>query len=435
MADLLVKGGLIVTMDEDSTVVRNGFLLVEDGRISQVGKDPGRLEAEEVIDASDRIVMPGLVCSHTHFSRILARGIPSEAAPADNVFGLRSLWQTLDGLLGKEEIHACVLASCLEYLRNGVTSVAGILPGLNPSAGVLTRALSAAQEVGIRVAMSVEADEQGGRLKGAHGMRESERLIRRIRKRRIPNVTGFVCARFSPTTSEELLRYGKEMVLRHRVPFLLHACDGQWMRGISYQIYGRGPVDRLAELGLLRQETILAHYIPADDELGAVKEKGVKVSYTLADAACGPGLGPIVGSGVRVGLGDDGLLNDMFELVRIVCLLQRLSSTGLGLRPQRVLEMATQGAAEIYGLHTGCLRRGWPADIVIVDPSRIPTPTGPASVIDQLVGGCDGSSVSTVVVGGRVLLRDGKVLTVDEGRVIEQCRKAAQKIWEKMGGR
>lgn len=431
MADLLVKGGLIVTMDENLTVIRNGFLLVDDGRISQIGRDPGRLDAGEVINAEGMIVMPGLVCAHTHFSRILARGMPLEAMRAENVFELRNLWCALDGLLRKEDIYACVLASCIKYLRNGVTSVAGILPGVNPSAGVLTRALSAAQEVGMRVAMSIEADEQGGRLKGAHGMRESERLIRRIRKRREPNITGFVSVKLTPATSEELLRYGKEIVLRYKVPLLLHAGDGMWMRGAIYQLYGQGPIDRLAELGLLRQETVLAHYIPTDDELERVREKGVRISYTLADILGGTGIGSLIGKGIRVGLGDDGLLPDMFEMVRTVSLLQRLS-TGRGLQPAGVLRTATLGGAEVCGLHTGCLKKGWPADITILDASGLPTPVDTASVVNHVVEGCDGGSVKTVIVGGRVLVRDGKIQTVDEERVLEQCRRVAERVWEKV---
>lgn len=432
MTDLLIKDGLVLTMNGEAPIIKNGFVLVEDGKISQIGKSSARLKADETIDAKGKIVMPGLVCAHTHFSRILAQGIPSENA---NIFKMRNLWHKIDESLSKTELWTCVSLSCLQYLRNGVTFVAGVLPGNNPSAGVIGRVLSEIQEIGIRVGLSVLADEQQGRLKGAHGMRENEKLAKKIRKKKYHNFVGFASVRLDSSTSEELLKYGKEISHRYRVPLLLHVEDSQLLRQMSYQKYGENPLTKLVELGVLRQGTVLTHCIPINgDELNLLKNSETKIGYTFADTSEAVRLEWIISEKIPVGLGDDGLMPDMLGLMRIIYLLTRLFSHGSALKTSQLLEMATANGAGMYGLGAGVLEKGKVADIVILNPSRMPAPLRPAWVIDQIVENFDGGFVDTVVVDGRIVKKDGKVLSVDEEKITEEYRKVAEKVWDEVRG-
>ncbi|MEM2251022.1 MAG: amidohydrolase family protein [Candidatus Hadarchaeales archaeon] len=432
MADLLIENGLVLTMNKEGTIIKNGFVLIEDGKISQIGKGSIKLKADEIIDARGKIVMPGFVCAHTHFSRILAQGT---SLGNSNIFRMKNLWHKIDESLSKNELWTCVSASCLQYLHNGVTFVAGVLPGSNPSAGILGRILSKIQEIGIRVGLSVLADEQHGKLKGAHGMRENEKLIKKIRKKRHQNVVGFVSVKLDPSTSEELLKYGKEISQRYRVPFLLHSEDSRLLREVSYQKYGENPLIKLFELGVLRQGTILAHCIPINgEELKLLKNNETKLGYTIADVSEAIRLEWIVSENVPVSLGDDGLLPDLLGLLKTVYLMTKLSSLGLTLKTSQLLEMATKNGAEMYGVNTGILEKGKAADIVILDHSHMPAPLRPAWITDQIVGNFDGRFVDTVIVDGRIVKRDGKVLSIDEEKTIEEYQKIAEEVWDRVGG-
>ena len=139
--------------------------------------------------------------------------------------------------------------------------------------------------------------------------------------------------------------------------------------------------------------------------------------------------------GVKVGLGNDGYIFDAFENIRAVYLLHKVHSRDPRiLTPKEVLEMATIRGAELYGLEKelGSLEPGKLADIIVIRPDVLPTPLDSRTVYGHLVNTVDGDDVQTVLVGGEVIMRDRRVLTVDEASVLETAQKAASKLWQRL---
>jgi cytosine/adenosine deaminase-related metal-dependent hydrolase len=140
--------------------------------------------------------------------------------------------------------------------------------------------------------------------------------------------------------------------------------------------------------------------------------------------------------GVPVGLGNDGYIFDGFENLRAAYLLHKVALRDPRvISPMEALEMATIRGAELYGLQNelGSIEQGKLADLIIINPSLAPTPVSPESVVGHIISTVDGDDVETVIVGGKVVMRERKMQTLDEAEAVKVARKSAEKLWEKLG--
>jgi cytosine/adenosine deaminase-related metal-dependent hydrolase len=151
------------------------------------------------------------------------------------------------------------------------------------------------------------------------------------------------------------------------------------------------------------------------------------------------GVAPVVKMQVMdipVGLGNDGYIFDGFENIRAAFLLHKLAlSDPRVITPMEALEMATIRGAELYGLEkkVGSIEQGKLGDIIIINPSLAPTPLRSESVVGHIVNTVDGDDVETVIINGHIVMRNRKVLTLDEEDVVEISRKSAERLWQKLG--
>jgi cytosine/adenosine deaminase-related metal-dependent hydrolase len=177
-----------------------------------------------------------------------------------------------------------------------------------------------------------------------------------------------------------------------------------------------------------------------DDELSILKETGTKVAHNpMSNMLNAVGVAPIakmLKMGITVGLGNDGYIFDGFENLRAAFLLQKVALRDpRAISPMEALEMATIRGAELYGLgnELGSIEPGKQADIIFIDPKIAPTPIRSESVVGHLVNTVDGDDVDTVIVGGGVIMRNRKVLTLNEAEVVKIARRSALKLWQKLG--
>ena len=444
MADLIVKGGVLVTMDSQGRVIDEGAVAVEGGRIVAVGKASEVLRehgAEEVIDASGCIVMPGLVCSHTHLYGMLLRGAPLFSRiepPSDFMQILQRVWWPVDEAMSYEDAYASALVGALEFLKTGTTLFADTYSGPNSIEGVLDEIARAVEAVGIRGFISFEATERHSREEGERGLKENLRYIEKTGNR--GKVRGMICLHASFTVSDELLVRAKEEADRLGVPLTMHASEGLVDVYHNLERYGKRTIHRLRDLGFLGSNVVLAHCVHLDEEeMGMLAETGTKVAHNpmsnMLNAVGVAKVPEMLRLGVKVGLGNDGYIFDAFENMRAVYLLHKVHNRDPRiLTPKEVLEMATIRGAELYGLEKelGSLEPGKLADIIVIRPDVLPTPLDSRTVYGHLVNTVDGDDVQTVLVGGEVVMRDRRVLTVDEASVLETAQKAASKLWERL---
>jgi cytosine/adenosine deaminase-related metal-dependent hydrolase len=443
MSSLLIKNGLIVTMDKDRRVIPDGSVAVEDGRVVSLRRGtPGKGKHEEVIDARGKIVLPGLVCAHTHLYRIFLRDAPLIAeSPTDLSQLMQRLRWPVEEAMTKEDAYTSALFSCLRLMKSGITFFADTFSGPNVVRGVLDRIASAIERSGVRGIIGFEATERRTHTEGARGAMENERFIKRIKKERTSFVQGMFCIGASFTVSDELFRFVRELASRYKAPMSVHVSEGLIDVYHNYEHYGKRTIERLNDIGILAPDVVLAHCVHVnDDELEIIKKRGAGVAHNpMSDMLGGAGIAPVakmLSMGIPVGLGNDGYVFDGFENIRVASLLQKVAcGNPQVISPSEALEIATIRGAELYGLQNelGSIEHGKLADMIIIDPAQTPAPLHSGSVAPYLVNGVSGSDVETVIVGGRVVVREGKVQTVDEAEVARVARKSVEKLWEKLG--
>jgi putative selenium metabolism protein SsnA len=444
MVDLLIKNGLIVTMDKDHRIIADGSIVVDDGRIVSVkrGKPRTRSKPEEVIEARGKIVMPGLICSHTHLYGMLLRGAPLKIEPpTDFAQILQRVWWPMDEAMTREDAYASALISCLEFIKTGTTMFADTFSGPNAINGVLDRIAAAVEQSGMRGIIAFEATERHTHAEGAKGTKENERFIRKVKKERMRRVQGMFSIHASFTVSDELFHYVRELASRYKVPITIHTSEGLVDLYHSLERFGKRTIERLNDEGLLAQDVVLAHCVQVnDDELAILKKTGAKVAHNpMSNMLNAVGVAPVVkmlSMGIPVGLGNDGYIFDGFENLRAAFLLHKVALRDpRAISAVEALEMTTIRGAELYGLQNelGSLESGKLADIIIINPEIAPTPVRPESVMGHIVNTVDGDDVETVIVGGNVLMRNRKILTMQEAEVVKVARKSAEKLWQKLG--
>jgi len=443
MVELLIKNGLVVTMDKDRRIIADGSVAVDEGRIVSVKRGlAGKGKPEEVIDARGKIVMPGLVCSHTHLYGMLLRGAPLKIdPPSDFSQILQRVWWPMDEAMTKEDAYASALISCLEFIKTGTTLFADTFSGPNAISGVLDRISAAVEQSGMRGIISFEATERHTHAEGSKGTKENERFILKVKRERMHRVQGMFSIHASFTVSDELFRYVRELASRYKVPLTIHTSEGLCDLYHNYERFGKRTIERLRDAELLGPDVVLAHCVHVnDDELTIIKKTGAKVAHNpMSNMLNAVGVAPVVkmlSMGIPVGLGNDGYIFDGFENIRAAFLLHKLAhGDPRSITPMEALEMATIRGAELYCLENelGSIEPGKLADIIIVDPRRAPTPLYPESVIGHIINTVSGNDVETVIVGGNILMRERKMLSMEEEEVIKLSRKSAEKLWQKLG--
>lgn len=437
---LLVRGGTAVTMDGRRRVIPDAGVAVHDGRISAVGSADGVAKGfgpDEVIDARGCVVMPGLICSHTHLYGIALRGSALNIRPpSDFTQILQRIWWPVDEVLTNEDAYATALAASYESLTNGTTCFADTYSAPNAIEGSLDRIASASNEVGIRGVISFEATERRGAAEGTRGLKENLRFIAKRDKGR---ATGMISLHAPFTVSDDLVSRGVEAARTHRVPLTIHVAEGPGDGYHSMERYGKRSVERLHDLGLLSSRSVLAHCVHLDEhEITLIAKSAASVAHNpMSNMLNAVGAAPLLemmDRGVNVGLGNDGYIFDMFENMRAGFLLQRVARRNPNRpSPQELVEMCTVNAAKAYGLSSlGSIEVGKKADIIVVRPTFTATPFS-GSIYGYVINSLRGSDVRDAVVDGEVVMKDRRVLTVDLKKAERKVLRAMDRLWRRLG--
>jgi 5-methylthioadenosine/S-adenosylhomocysteine deaminase len=437
---LLVKGGTVVTMDDKRRVVHDGAIAAEDGKIIFVGpaeKAPSGFRSDEVVDAKGCIVMPGLICSHTHLYGIALRGSAlGIKPPSDFLQILQRIWWPVDESLTNEDAYATALAASAEALMSGTTCFADTYSAPNAIVGSLDHIARAVNEVGIRGIISFESTERRSPEEGKRGLQESVRFARRKDKGR---AMGMVSLHASFTVSDDLISRGVEASERERVPLTIHVSEGSNDVYHNIERHGKRTVERLHDRGLLTRRAVLAHCVHLDaGEIALLGKSNASVAHNpMSNMLNAVGVSPLLemmDHGVNVGIGNDGYVFDMFENMRAAYLLQRVARRNPNRpSPQEVVELCTVNGAKAYGLSSlGSLSAGKRADILVLRPSFVATPyTG--SVYGYIVNGLRGADVRDVIIDGEVVVRDREMTRVDLAKSERKVLKAMDRLWARLG--
>ena len=434
--DLLVKGATIVTMDPQRHVLENGFLAVRGDEIIAIGQNPAEafpkgFTAKETVDATGKLLIPGLINGHTHIPMVLMRGLVDDVTLDDwlrkFIFPAEARNVTEDFVRWGSRL------ALAEMIRSGTTTYADMYYFEDAEA-------EEAKAAGVRGVLGETwidfpvPDNKNEAEMAAY----TEKFLKKWQGD--PLIHAAVAPHSIYTCSEKTLHDAAALARKYHAPILIHVAEMRKEYVDSIEKNGATPVQYLERIEFLGPDVLAAHCIWVDyTDMKILAERQVGcVHNPSSNMMLASGVAPVVdqrAAGMRVGLGTDGPAGsnndlDMMEEMDLAAKLQktyRVDPRALGAKG--ALEMATiEGARALHmEKEIGSLETGKKADFVILNldvPNAVPM----FDVYSQIVYALKASEVQTVVVGGKILLKNGKLLTVDESAAIAKAKEYGKKV-------
>jgi putative selenium metabolism protein SsnA len=439
---MLITNGTLATFGEKNELIPDGALLIQGDRIVAVGTTTELRKSyprEETLDAAGKLVMPGMICAHTHFYGAFARGMALKTeAPSNFPQILEYLWWKLDKALNPDDVRSSALVCLVDAIRNGTTTLIDHHASPHAVSGSLDVIAQAVDEAGLRACLCYEVSDRDGEEIATAGLKENERFIRQNHNERLAATFGLHA---SLSLSDETLERAVEMASELDVGFHLHAAEDKADVDDSLKKYGLRVIERLEKAGILGPKTIAAHCVHIDAfETDILRETGTSVAHNprsnMNNAVGVADVLRMLRRGVNVGLGNDGFSNNMFTEMEATYLVHKLAQKDPRVMgADQVLEMGFHNNARIASLFfehpLGELSAGAYADVILLD--YVPTtPMDVGNLPWHLIFGMDGGQVNTTIAGGRLLMKDRELLTLDEQAICARSRELAQKLWARM---
>ncbi len=432
--DLIVKGDYVVTMDASGTVYEQGAVAVHEGVILAIGS-ADEIEAEhsakEVLEGGDRIVMPGLINGHSHAAMTLLRGVADDLALMDwlNNYIFPAEVEFVD----PEFVRIGTELACWEMIRGGTTTFVDMYYFPDTIAEVVEscgmRALISATVIDQRSPDAENADDSI-----AKGVGFIERW-----KGRNSRITPIFGPHANYTLDAEQLAATRKAALELGVPISIHVSESPYELQYSQDTFGMTSIMLYESIDFFDVPTIAAHVVwPTAEEITVLANRKVGVVHNpTSNMKIASGISPVtemLAAGVRVGIGTDGAASnndlDLWEEMRLAAFLQKVDRMDPEvMSATTVLTMATRGGAVAAGLgdSVGSLEVGKRADLIQVafeDVHHVPT----YDVISHLVYVTDEQDVASVIVDGKLLMREREMLTIDTERVAGEAKALAARI-------
>lgn len=428
---IIVSNGIVVTLNDTDDVFFGGSVVLEDDRIVDVVDGSVAPDGARVIDASDRIVMPGLVDFHYHTA--LGKGY-SDHLPLWEY--LQTCWYPMIRAMSPEDAYWAALASYSESIRCGVTAVNDMYRQLEALA-------DAAEKIGIRAVLSNDVATDEHDLDTLADNAAAYHAKNGAADGRVKVLVGI---EWLPLASEELLRDARALANELGTGVHVHLNESLSEVEICKEMYGRRPTEVAYECGLLGPDCIAAHCVWLSDvEIALMRETHTHISHNpSSNAKLGNGvarLPEMLAAGLNVGLGHDAAecnnSRDMFEVMKFASLMHRAVRVDASLQQAPdVVRMATKNGNRGLGIDAGELTAGKKADLILVDTrSQMFTPLMPGNkdhVFSHLVFAANGSCVDTVIVDGEVVYEDRQFTRIDEDEVLREANRAFRETLERM---
>jgi len=440
MKKTLIINGTVVSPGTPDFVIENGAVLVEGETIAAVGATDDLVAANpdaSVVNAQGRVVMPGLVNAHMHLYSTFACGLAGE--PAHNFPEiLQKLWWKLDRALTMEDVYYSAMVPYYRAIISGTTTVIDHHASPWAVKGSLKTLADAATAAGVRSSFCYEVSDRDGTESLNDGIAENIDFAKEVNGSG-NMVRGMFGLHASMTVSEETVARAAATARDLNIGIHVHAAEDVSDQNDSLEKYGKRVVQRYHDAGALGPKTILAHCIHVDDaEKALLKESGTFVVHNpesnMNNAVGAADVLGMLGMGVRVGLGTDGMTSNMVEEARIAMLLHRHvkgdPTVAFGEAVDILVRNNAAFASEQFGVKLGVLEKGAAADLIIAEHFPF-TPISVENWYGHFLFGVQPARVTHTMCNGRFLMAEGKVLTVDLQDVAARAKKLSPATWER----
>lgn len=429
MSTLLINGTIIFF--NPITIVSED-LKIADGKIVGRAKRLLPQSGDTMVNLAGKLVLPGMICAHTHLYSALARGMPGPSSEPKNFLEiLQKVWWVLDKALDEESIYYSALIGGIEAVLAGTTCLIDHHASPNAISGSLSIIKKAFSEIGIRGILSYEVTDRDGMERRDKGLEENRRFLREETNQQFKGMVG---AHASFTLCGESLERCGRLAKEYNAGIHIHAAEDLIDIEDSATKHGKGLVDRLARSGILLPKSILAHGTHLNkDDLLKIKEAGSWLVHNpKSNMNNHVGYAPVSDFGDKRALGTDGIGADMFEEIKFAFFKAR--DAGSSLSGDDCLSLLTGGhkISSLYFEQTlGKLEEGAPADLAVLDYEP-PTPLSSENFIWHLLFGIKATHVESVMVGGEWIVQNRKHCFLDIASITAKAKETARKLWRKM---
>ena len=437
--DLIVSGGIVVTMDARRAIYEDGSIAVRGDSIVAVGpraEVEARYQAAQKIDGHGRLVLPGFINGHTHVPMTLFRGLHDDVTLNDWLY--KYIFPAEAKNVNEEFVRWGTRLAAAEQIRAGVTTFADMYYFED----AIAEETKAAGMRGVLGETFIDFPAPDNKSE-AEMLAYTEKFLKRWQGDALIHAAPAPHSIY--TCSKKTLQDAAALARKYHAPILIHVAEMKKEWDDSEKVNGMSPVAYLDKIGVLGPEVVAAHCIfvdEADRKLLAEKQVGC-VHNPSSNMMIASGIAPVRemrAAGVAVGLGTDGPAGsnndlDLMEEIDLAAKLAKISNMDpLALNAKAVVEMATiEGARALHmEKEIGSLEAGKKADLILIslnEPNAVPM----YDIYAQIAYALKGSDVETVVIGGRVVMRDRKVLTVDEPAVLQKAREYGEAVKKSLG--
>jgi 5-methylthioadenosine/S-adenosylhomocysteine deaminase len=434
--DLLITGGTVVTMDTDRRIIENGYVIVKGDTIVAVGEGLPRMSngpifTKQSIEAKGALVLPGFINGHTHVPMTLLRGLHDDVTLDDwlrkYIFPAEAKNVTEDFVRWGTRLAAA------EQIRSGITTFADMYYFED----AVAEETKAAGMRGVLGETFLDFPAPDNKTNAAM-LDYTEKFLKRWQND--PLIHAAAAPHSIYTCSQKTLQDSAALARKYHAPILIHVAEMKKELDDSLKQNGLTPVQYLDKIGVLGPNVVAAHCIFVDEKdrkILADRQVGC-VHNPSSNMMLASGVAPVIeerAAGIAVGLGTDGPAGsnndlDLMEEMDLAAKLQKITKMdprALGARS--VVEMATIEGAKALHMETeiGSLETGKKADIILIsldEPNAVPM----YDVYAQLAYALKGTDVETVVIGGRIVMRDKKLLTLNEAEILAKAREYGTKV-------
>jgi putative selenium metabolism protein SsnA len=444
---MIIINGKLITWGKTNQILTEGFgLLIKKGIIKKITSQTELLHEypdETTLDAEGQYVMPGNICAHTHFYGAFSRGLGIPGKPPANFIQiLEKLWWRLDKALDEEGVRYSALVCLVDAIKHGTTTLIDHHASPNAIEGSLDVIAEAVNQAGLRASLCYEVTDRDGLEKSQGGIDENLRFIKRIQARdpKDSHLRAHFGLHASLTLSDETLEKVRE-VCPPGVGFHIHVAEGLADQEDSLEKSGKRVVHRLDQFGILKPESIFVHGVHlSDEEIEKLGESKTWLTHqprsNMNNAVGVAPIEKIIEAGVRVGMGNDGFSNAMWQEWKAAYFLHKIAHHD----PQKmngnlVKQMAVDNNAalirEIFDDQPiGEISEGAPADLIFVHYHPF-TPLTPGNLPWHILFGFRDSMVTGTIVAGQPLMLNRKLLTLDEDEITSKAMEISKKTWQR----
>lgn len=442
---IIIGNGKLITRDAALPYIECGAVAVEGTTIKEVGDNAAiraKYKDAEFVDAKGGVIMPAFINAHSHIYSALARGLSIAGHNPTNFYEiLDGMWWKIDRNLTLEDTRRSAYTTYIDSIKTGCTTVFDHHASYRQIEGSLFAIKDVAKELGVRTCLCYEVSDRDGAEKCDAAIKENADFITWCEKEKDPMIAAMFGGHALFTMSDKTFEKCVE-ANNGRTGFHIHVSEGMNDVYDSLRNHGTRSVNRLLNFGVLGEKTLLGHCIHVSAaEMDIIKETGTMVvnnpESNMGNAVgCAPVL-EFFKRGILAGLGTDAYTFDMLESLKVALIIQRhnvcLPNVAWGEVTSMLFKNNARIAAKYFPQQLGVLKPGAAADVIVMDYKPF-TPFSADNIDGHMIFGMTGRQCETTMCAGRILMRDRRLVGIDEEAVNAKTLEAARDLWKRLNG-